>query len=328
MSVLTTRGRDGRSKDAARGRPAGGGPGSPSSARTRRLLWAAGVVVGLVLLVLAARWARGTEPVQAFLTRYPGQATLPAAAPVGLPAWLGWQHFLNAFFLLLIIRSGWKVRTTTRPPAYWTRHNTGLLKTRRKPTKISLDLWFHLSLDVLWLVNGLVFVVLVFATGQWMRIVPTGWDVVPNALSAALQYVSLDWPTENGWISYNALQLLAYFAVVFLAAPLAAISGVRMSAVWPTGHPRLDRAFPIEVARKIHLPVMIFFVAFIVVHVGLVLATGALRNLNHMYAARDGDGWLGLILFAVSLVVMAAAWLLARPLFLRPIAALMGKVSR
>jgi hypothetical protein len=26
----------------------------------------------------------------------------------------------------------------------------------------------------------------------------------PNAVSAALQYVSLDWPTENGWVNYNA----------------------------------------------------------------------------------------------------------------------------
>ena len=60
-----------------------------------------------------------------------------------------------------------------------------------------------------------------FVTGQWMRIVPTSWDVFPNAVSAALQYVSLDWPTENGWVNYNALQLLAYFTTVFIAAPLA-----------------------------------------------------------------------------------------------------------
>ena len=33
-----------------------------------------------------------------------------------------------------------------------------------------------------------------------------------------------------------------------------------------------------------HFPVMLYFVAFTVVHVALVFATGALRNLNHMYA--------------------------------------------
>jgi hypothetical protein len=69
-------------------------------------------------------------------------------------------------------------------------------------------------------------------------------------------------------------------------------------------------------------------VAFIVVHVFLVLATGALRNLNHMYAVTDGDGWLGFWIFLASVAVMVAAWFLARPIFLRPIASLMGKVSR
>jgi thiosulfate reductase cytochrome b subunit len=241
---------------------------------------------------------------------------------------LAWQHFLNAFFLLLIIRTGWQMRTTTRPSGHWTRNNKGFIKTKNPPTKISLELWFHLTLDALWILNGLVFAVLLFATGQWMRIVPTSWDVFPNALSAALQYASLDWPTENGWINYNALQLLTYFFTVFIAAPLAFITGLRMSSAWPKKAAGLNKAYPIELARAIHFPVMIYFVAFIVVHVFLVLATGALRNLNHMYGVRDDDGWFGFWVFLASVVVMAAAWFLARPIFLRPVASLMGKVSR
>lgn len=308
--------------------PSAGPSGSRQPTWRKRLLWVVAAIVVVAVLILAARWIRGLEPVQEFLAHYPGQSELPEGAPVGLPAWLGWQHFLNAFFIVLIIRTGWQIRTTARPPGFWTRRNTGLFTTRKKPTKISLDLWFHLSLDVLWLLNGIVFVVLLFATGAWVRIVPTSWDVVPNALSAALQYASLDWPLENGWVNYNALQLLSYFAVVFLAAPLAAITGLRMSPAWPQGNQRLNRIYPIEAARKIHFPVMAFFVAFVVVHVVLVLSTGMLRNLNHMYAARDDGGWLGLVVFAASVVVMAAAWFLARPLFLRPIAGLMGKVSK
>jgi hypothetical protein len=58
------------------------------------------------------------------------------------------------------------------------------------------------------------------------------------------------------------------------------------------------------------------------------LATGALRNLNHMYASRDDGSWVGFWIFAASLAVMIAAWFLARPLFLRPVASLTGKVSR
>jgi thiosulfate reductase cytochrome b subunit len=303
-------------------------PGTATGKRSR-LYWAVPAVLGgLVLVVLLAKWLVGMPAVASFMASYPGQSELPEGAPEGLPAWLAWQHFLNAFFLLLIIRTGWQVRTTTRPAAHWTRNNKGLIRTKNAPTKISLELWFHLTLDALWILNGVVFAVLLFATGQWMRIVPTHWDVFPNALSAALQYASLDWPTENGWINYNALQLLAYFLTVFVAAPLAFVTGLRMSAAWPKKAAGLNKAFPIEWARAVHFPVMVYFVAFIVVHVFLVLATGALRNLNHMYGARDDDGWFGFWVFAASVAVMAAAWFLARPLFLRPVASLMGKVSR
>lgn len=285
-------------------------------------------VLALLLLVLFAKWLRSQQPVQEFLNNFPGTTELPASAPVGLPAWLGWQHFLNAFFMVLIVRTGWLVRTTQRPDAYWTRKNTGLIRTKVKPTKISLDLWLHQGLDVLWLINGVVFFVLLFATGQWMRIVPTSLEIFPNALSAVLQYASLDWPHENGWINYNSLQVLTYFLTVFIAAPLAAISGARLSGVWPKNVAKLNKAYPIELARAIHFPVMLYFVFFIIVHVTLVLATGGLRNLNHMYAANDDAGWVGFWYFAGSLVVMIAAWLLARPLFLRPIASTLGTVTK
>lgn len=301
----------------------------PAAGKRNKLYWGVpAALVALVLVVLLAKWLRELPAVSAFLVDYPGHSELPDGAPVGFPAWLAWQHFLNGFFLLLIIRTGWQVRTTTRPSGHWTRNNKGLIKTKTPPTKITLELWFHLTLDALWILNGVVFAILLFATGQWMRIVPTSWDVFPNALSAALQYASLNWPTENGWVNYNALQLLTYFLTVFIAAPLAFISGIRTSSAWPKKAAALNKAYPIELARAIHFPVMIYFVAFIVVHVFLVLATGALRNLNHMYAVSDGDGWLGFWIFLVSVVVMVAAWFLARPIFLRPIASLMGKVSR
>ncbi|WP_309080130.1 cytochrome b/b6 domain-containing protein [Zhihengliuella sp.] len=286
-----------------------------------------GAVVLFAVAVLAARWLVGLDGVQDFLQRYPGHTPLPEATPVGLPAWLGWQHFLNAFFLLLIIRSGWLVRTQQRPPAHWTRNNKGLIKTKNPPKRISINLWLHLTLDALWVLNGLVFLVLIFATGHWARIVPTSWEIFPNAVSAGLQYLSLNWPLENGWVNYNSLQVLAYFVTVFIAAPLAVITGLRMSEAWPK-KAAVNRFYPIEAARAVHFPTMVYFVAFIVAHVALVLATGARRNLSHMFAAQEDAGWLGFWIFLVSVAVMAAGWFLARPALLAPIASLMGRVSR
>ncbi|WP_228479360.1 cytochrome b/b6 domain-containing protein [Microbacterium atlanticum] len=285
------------------------------------LLFAAGLAVAFVRFLLSTPW--GVD----FLAAYPGEYHLPEGAPVGFPAWLAWQHFFNVFLIVFIIRTGLRVRTEKRPSVFWSPRGNG----RRK---ISLNLWFHQSLDILWLVNGVIFVVLLLVTGQWMRVVPTSWEVFPNALSAALQYVSLDWPTENGWVNYNSLQQLAYFATVFIAAPLAALTGVRMSGVWPKNATGLNRAYPVEWARAVHFPVMLYFVAFIAVHVFLVFATGALRNLNHMYAAQGSvdpnayaDNWTGFWFFAASLAVIAVAWVAARPLVLAPIARLFGTVS-
>ncbi|WP_434613688.1 cytochrome b/b6 domain-containing protein [Arthrobacter sp. A5] len=302
---------------------------SSTKSKWSRFIWIVPAVVsGLLVVVLLAKWFTGLSGVQSFLTDYPGQSRLPDSAPVGFPAWLAWQHFLNVFFIVLIIRSGWQVRTAKRPPAHWIRNNKGLIRTRNAPVKMSLDLWFHLSLDALWVLNGLIFVIVLFATGQWMRIIPTRWDVFPNAVSAALQYASLSWPIEDGWVNYNALQLLTYFVTVFIAAPLAIITGLRMSSAWPKKAEKLNKAYRIEAARSLHFPVMLYFVLFIIVHVTLVLATGALRNLNHMYGSSDDINWVGFGIFAASLLVIVAAWFLARPLFLRPVAALSGTVSK
>lgn len=302
----------------------------PSSAKKRRTitLGVLGLFAVVAVTVLGARWFVSLEFMKDFLSTYPGETHLPEGAPAGLPAWLGWQHFLNAFFIVLIIRTGWQVRTQKRPPAMWERNNKGLLKTKNPPKKISLTLWAHLTFDALWVINGVVFIVLLFATGQWVRVVPTSWEVIPNAVSAALQYLSLDWPTENGWVNYNSLQLLAYFLTIFVAAPLAAITGIRMSGAWPIRATRLNKVYPIELARAIHFPVMLYFVLFVVAHVTLVLATGALRNLNHMYAAQDSGSWAGFWIFFASLVVMAGAVFAARPLVLAPIAQLTGKLGR
>ncbi|PWC03742.1 cytochrome b/b6 domain-containing protein [Agromyces badenianii] len=293
------------------------------------LVWAVPAAVAvLAAVVLFAIWLRAQPQVQEFIARYPGTTPLPEGAPVGLPAWLGWQHFLNAFFLVLLVRSGLLLRKGGRPPARWVRNNDGLVRTKNPPWKISIHLWLHFTVDALWVLNGIVFIVLLFATGQWVRIVPTSPDIWPNALSAALQYASLDWPVEHAWVNYNSLQVLSYFAIVFVVAPLAVITGLRLSSVWPQRAERLNRVYPSSLAKAVHYPVMLVFVAFIIVHVALVFATGALRNLDAMYASRDDASWLGFAVFAVSLAVMVAGWFAVRPEVLKPIASRMGTVTR
>lgn len=278
-----------------------------------------GAVVAAVIIVLAARGITTLPGVPEFLERFPGEYQLPEFTDPGFPAWARWTHFLNFFLMALIIRSGWQVRTQQKPPAFWT--------PKRGGKKVSINLWLHTSVDVLWLANGVVFVVLLFMSGHWARILPTSWEVFPNAASALLQYLTLEWPVENGWVNYNSLQQIMYFLVVFVAAPLAAITGVRMSEWWPKDAKRLNKAYPAPLARAIHFPTMLFFVIFIIVHVFLVFSTGALRNLNHMFTGTDAVNWTGFWLFALGLTITVGAVVAARPLVLAPIANLFGRVS-
>lgn len=265
----------------------------------------------LALLVLAARWLRETPGWLDFAASFPGTTELPADAPVGFPAWLGWQHFLNSFFLLFIVRSALLIRGKQRPPAFVTRRNDGLIRTKTAPRRLSIHVWWHLVVDTLWVLNGAVYVVLLFASGQWVRVVPLGWDVIPSAVTAGVQYLSLDWPAHEGWVHYNALQLLSYFATVFLAGPLALLTGLRLSPVWKHEW-RVSRLLTEKLARSLHFAVLVYFIAFTIVHVGLVLTTGALRNLNTMYAGANDDSWTGAVVFAASLVAMLVAWVLLR----------------
>lgn len=259
-----------------------------------------------VMAVLFARALFEIPVTASFFETYPGDATPWADTPVGFPAWLSWTHFLSAFFLLFILRSGLLIRGKQRPPAFVTRRATGA-------SRLGIHTWWHLVVDVLWAANGLAYLVLLIASGQWKRLVPASWDVVPNAISAGLQYLSLDWPKHDGWTHYNALQLLLYGFTVFVAGPVAVLAGLRLSPVWPK-RLRTETGLPGDrFARTVHWLTAVYFIGFTVVHVALVLLTGALRNLNHIYAGRDDETWIGAAVFAGSLVVTIVAAALLRP---------------
>jgi DMSO/TMAO reductase YedYZ molybdopterin-dependent catalytic subunit/thiosulfate reductase cytochrome b subunit len=310
------------------------------------LLWLLPIgFVALIVAVAAAKGLRNTPSVERFINRHPGTIeTASAKANPGLPIWVGIQHFFNLFLLIFIIRSGLQI-LTDHPRLYWTRHSTpgkdwfriqkpvptDPLWTAKQDSislprhvglpglrhSIGLARWWHLGVDSLWLLNGLVFYVLLFSTGQWRRVVPTTWSVFPNALSVLIQYLSLSWPIENGWVAYNSLQLLAYFVTIFVAAPLALITGLGMSPALSTRFKRISRVLSIQTARSLHFFVLVWFLVFVVSHVTLVFTTGLLDNLNHVYAGRNDGSWIGFAVFAASTVLCIVGWVAATPFTLR-----------
>ncbi|WP_026818341.1 cytochrome b/b6 domain-containing protein [Arthrobacter castelli] len=294
-----------------------------------KLVWIVPVVIVVAAAaVIASRWFLDSAAGQDFLSQYSGHSRAAEGTPAGFPWWLQWQHFFNLFLIVLIVRAGWMVRTQQTPEAYWTR-TVGPRSRQNPPAKMSIYLWLHYSLGTLWILNGVVFYVLLFSTGHWKRVVPGGWEIFPNAISAGLQYLSLNWPMESAWNSYNALQLLAYFVTIFIAAPLAIITGIRLSSLWRNNW-KINRFYPIEAARAVHLPVMFYFVLFIFVHVVLVFTTGMRRNLNYMFSSQGQDtvNWIGFWIFVVAAIIVVLGWIAARPLFMQSAAQLTGKVTR
>lgn len=318
------------------------------------LLWLLPIgFVGMLAAVAVGKGLYNMPAVHDFIEKYPGSS---ASSEVGggIPAWAGWTHFFNLFLMMFIIRSGIQIlcdhprlyfsRNSTPgtdewlrvgppvPEGYWTANDDtvalppqlGLPGFRHS---IGLARWWHLGADVLWLLNGLVFYVLLFATGQWRRIVPTSWDVFPHAASVAIQYLSLQWPDDHTWTNYNAMQLLSYFVTVFIAAPAALITALGMSPALSMRFTAISKRLNLQHARSLHFLVLVYFLFFIVVHVTMVFSTDALDNLNHMFAARGcspgptcGSGehsWVGFGVFCVAVVVVAVAWVAATPFTIR-----------
>lgn len=317
-------------------------------------LWVIPLGVGFLLLSVAVvRELRGYEWMQDFIAAYPGTSD-SYVMPVddGFPWWLRWQHFFNLLFMMFIIRAGLQiladhprlyVDSACRSGSEWLRMR-GPVPADRQDSEdarqvwtakddsvalpqqvglpgfrhsIGLARWWHFSFDLLWLVNGVIFFVLLFATDQWQRLVPTSLDVFPNAVSTAIQYLSLQLPSNEGFTTYNALQLLAYFTTVFIAAPLALITGLlqapSIAGRFGTGVGPLNR----QVARTVHFAVLIWMVLFIFVYTVMVMMTGVVGNLNHITLGTNTSSYWGVALYLAWMSVVVALWLVASPFTIR-----------
>ncbi|MEO5947393.1 MAG: cytochrome b/b6 domain-containing protein, partial [Chitinophagaceae bacterium] len=156
--------------------------------------------------------------------------------------------------------------------------------------------WHFLTVPF-FLLNGAIFIALLFYTNQWKRLVPASWKILPDSWNVFVHYVTFNMPVEpNGFYQYNALQQLSYFGVVFILAPLAMLTGMAMSPAIENRFHWYPKLFGNrQSARSIHFLVMIAYAIFIIIHVALVAATGLVRNMNHItIGTDDANSYAGL----------------------------------
>lgn len=261
--------------------------------------------------------------------------------PHGFPPWLRVTHYVNFLFLVLLVRSGLQI-LMDHPRLYWNVHCTpGTEWLRLTPVEVPKDrVWtakqdsrfltpwiglpgyrhtigiarhWHFLSALFWVGNGAAYVVLLFLTPHWRRLVPTAWQIVPDAWADFVHYVTFHLPPEpNGFYHYNALQQLAYFGVVFVLAPLAILTGPSMSPALTNRfkwYPKLPGNR--QVGRSVHFLVMGAFVLFVVTHVTLVAMTDFVRNMNHIVVGTDDTKltgvYLGLLGIGIILAINAMA---------------------
>ena len=309
------------------------------------VLWAIPIGAAvLVLLVALAQSGRALPGIQAFIKTYPGIAQAAPSVDAGFPWWLQLQHFLNMLFMMFIIRAGIQI-LADHPRLYWDRDCTpgtewfrfqfpvpeGRIWTSKDDSvtlpkwlgipgvrhSIGLARWWHFSIVLLWTINGVAFYVLLFATGQWLRLVPVTWDVFPNALSTAIQYASLNFPVDQSWTRYNGLQQLTYFTTVFIAAPVSILTGLMQSPAISNRWGFFGKVLNRQAARSVHFLSFLWFVLFILAHGVMVFVTGLRQNTNNMFAGVQSNGWVGFPLFVLAMVAVGLAWWVASPFTIR-----------
>ncbi|RTL36069.1 MAG: hypothetical protein EKK48_27325 [Candidatus Melainabacteria bacterium] len=164
------------------------------------VLWL--IPISVTILVISAGAAhelRALPVVSDFIARYPGQSSTTVYYS-GFPVWLRVQHVLNLFLMMFIIRSGIQI-LADHPRLYWNKDctpGTEWFRFQREVPRdvlwtakddavtipkwlgipgirhsIGLARWWHFSCDFAWLLNGVIFYGLLFASHQWQRLVPT-----------------------------------------------------------------------------------------------------------------------------------------------------------
>jgi thiosulfate reductase cytochrome b subunit len=232
------------------------------------------------------------------------------------PLWLVVTHFLNILFLTLLARSGIEVlgahpklylrnacppggelvsfsskRVAPAPHPQWTSKDeeeawSPLLALPGRGN-LGLGRHWHLLTVQFWVLTGVVYVALLVVSGEWRRLVPTEWSVVPDALRVLAAYLSGQMPTEHG---YNAAQQLAYFVVVFVLAPLQVLTGAAMSPAVTGRFPRLAAAFGgRQAARTLHFVGLCALAAFTAVHTVMVVLHGLGHGLSRIALGSPTD---------------------------------------
>jgi thiosulfate reductase cytochrome b subunit len=173
----------------------------------------------------------------------------------------------------------------------------GELKPRAFPSWLTIPSYRDLATGRRWhfffawvfVLNGLAYLAYGILAGHLRRkLLPRAGELTPSHLvSEIADHARLRFPKGERARHYNALQKLAYLSVILILLPMMLATGLAMS-------PAMDAAWPwlIDIfggrqsARTLHFIAAATIVAFVFVHVAMVLASGVWNNMRAMVTGR------------------------------------------
>ncbi|MBD9444333.1 cytochrome b/b6 domain-containing protein [Rhizobium sp. RHZ01] len=210
-----------------------------------------------------------------------------------------------SFLSLEAVEEGDSVRGVTRVGglSFDTTGTLGVSNVDGEPTARGFPAWitlpsyqdlatgrrWHFFFAWLCVVNGLIYLGYGLLTRHFRRdLLPTTDELAPAHLAQEIvDHARLRFPRGEKARSYNALQKLTYLLVIFVALPLMIATGLTMSPGFDAFAPWLIDLFGgRQSARTLHFITASSLVAFVVVHVAMVLVSGVFNNMRSMITGR------------------------------------------
>ena len=211
-------------------------------------------------------------------------------------------HWVNALTVFVMLMSGLMI-FNAHPHLYWGKYGANFdhpwlsFHGRPIPGWATIPSTYNLAAARRWhlafawlLVPGLAFFVLTSILNRHAQ-----KDLRPSRDELRLSHIwrdvrehaQLKFPTGDRALKYNILQKFSYVAVIFAFLPLMVLTGLAMSpamdATWPW---LLDLLGGRQSARSIHFLVAMMLLAFITVHLVMVVLAGPINEIGSMITGR------------------------------------------
>jgi Ni/Fe-hydrogenase b-type cytochrome subunit len=211
-------------------------------------------------------------------------------------------HWINALTVFVMLMSGLMI-FNAHPRLYWGQYGANFdhpwlhFGSRPFPGWATIPSTYNLAAARRWhlafawlLVAGLLlFLVTSLMNRHAQRdLAPTREQIRPSHIWHDIrEHARLRFPTGDAALRYNILQKLSYVGVIFVLLPLMTLTGLTMSpgmdAAWPW---LLDLFGGRQSARSIHFICAMLLVAFIAVHLLMVMLAGPINEVRSMITGR------------------------------------------